>query len=204
MTLLSVKQVLAEVKRSCSARFSLLYPHLLLNTKEVLAVLGRGDVTKVPGADPSCWELIYSEFSNFFEKQGTPPERAINHEIDLPPDSVPPAKRYYRISPVELAELRKQLDEYLSKGLIRPSTSLYGVLVLFARKKDGNPKMSINYWALSQQERPDKYPLRRIDNLLDRLVNAYFLTSIDLHTIYYQVAMHPGDVYKTVFLSSYG
>ena len=85
--------MLAEVKCSCPAWFSLLYPHLFLETKEVLAVLGEGDRAKVPGNDPSCWELICSEFSNIFEKPDTPPERAIKCKIDLLPDSAPPAKR---------------------------------------------------------------------------------------------------------------
>ena len=65
------------------------------------------------------WSLragICSEFSDVFEKPGTPPERAIKNKIDLLPDSVPPAKRLYRISPNKLAEVRKQLDEYLSKS----------------------------------------------------------------------------------------
>ena len=85
--------MLAEVKHGCPAWFGLLHPHSLLDTKGVLAELGGGDSTKVPGTDPSHWELICSEFSDVFEKPGTPPERAIKHEIDLLPDSVPPAKR---------------------------------------------------------------------------------------------------------------
>ena len=44
------------------------------------------------------------------------------------------------MSPVELAEVRKQLDEYLSKGWIRPSTSPYGAPILFCWDKEWNPK----------------------------------------------------------------
>ena len=74
------------------------------------------DSTKVLGIDPLHWELICSEFSDVFEKPGTPSERAIKHKINLLPDSILSAKMYCRMSPVELAEVRKQLDEYLSKG----------------------------------------------------------------------------------------
>ena len=62
-----------------------------MDTKGLLAALGRGDSSKVPSADPLHRELIYSEFSNVFEKCVTPPERAIKHKIDLFLDSVPPA-----------------------------------------------------------------------------------------------------------------
>ena len=59
----------------------------------MLAALGGGDHTKVLGTDPLHWELICTEFSDAFEKPSTPPERAIKHEIDLLPDSIPHAKR---------------------------------------------------------------------------------------------------------------
>ena len=74
MTLSNLKQVLAEVKCGCPAWFSLLHTHSLLGTKGVLAVLGGGDNTKVPGTNSSYWELICSKFSDVFEKSGTPPE----------------------------------------------------------------------------------------------------------------------------------
>ena len=64
--------MLAEVKRGCPASCGLLHPHLLLDNKGVLATLGEGDSMKVPGTDLSLWELIFSEFSNVFEKPSTP------------------------------------------------------------------------------------------------------------------------------------
>ena len=85
--------MLAKVKCGCPAWFGLLHPHLLLDTKGVLAVLGGEDSTKVPGTEPICWELICSEFSDFFEKPGNLPKRAIKHKINFLPESVPPAKR---------------------------------------------------------------------------------------------------------------
>ena len=83
MTLSSLKQVLAEVKRGCPIWFGLLHPYLLLDTKKMLAVLGERDSTKVPGTDPSCWQLISelkvnldSGLSDAFELPGTPANRA--------------------------------------------------------------------------------------------------------------------------------
>ena len=56
-------------------------------------MLGGGDSTKVPRADPSRWELICSKFCDVFGKPNTPPERAIEHEIAMLPGSIPPANR---------------------------------------------------------------------------------------------------------------
>ena len=53
--------------------------------------------------------------------------------------------------------------------------------------------MCIGYRALNQQMRPAQYPLPRIDDLLDWLVNAKCPSSFDLHIGYYQVAITPGD-----------
>ena len=89
------------------------------------------------------------------------------------------------MSPSELAEVRKQLDEYLAKGWVRPSTSPYGAPILFVRKKDGSLRMCIDYRALNKQTKPDRYPLPRIDDLLDRLTRAFYLSSIDLTSGYH-------------------
>ena len=108
------------------------------------------------------------------------------------------------MSPSELAEVRRQLDEYLSKGWIRPSTSPFGAPILFVRKKDNTLRMCIDYRALNRLTVLDKYPLPRIDDLLDRLSKARVFSSIDLAQGYHQVAIRPGDEPKTAFLSRYG
>ena len=71
------------------------------------------------------------------------------------------------MSPVELAEFRKQLDEYHSNCCIRPSNYPYGAPIIFSRKKDRNLRICIDSRAFNQQTRPDKYPLPRINDLLD-------------------------------------
>ena len=55
----------------------------------------------------------------------------------------------HRMAPVELQELRVQLQELLDKGFIRPSTSPWGALVLFAKKKDKTLRLCINYRQLN-------------------------------------------------------
>ena len=57
--------------------------------------------------------------------------------IELVPGTEPISIPSYIMEPVELKELKAQLEELLSKGFIRPSTSPWGALVLFVKKKDG-------------------------------------------------------------------
>ena len=89
------------------------------------------------------------------------------------------------MSPVELAKVRKQSDEYLSKGWIGPSTSPYDGCIFFVSKKDGNLIMCIDYWALNQYTRRDNYLLLKVNDFLDRLANTHCFSSIDLINSYY-------------------
>ena len=84
------------------------------------------------------------------------------------------------MSPAELAEVRCQLDDYLAKGFIQPSTSPYGAPILFAQKKDGTLQMCVDYRSLNKMTKKDIYPIPRIDDLLDRLTNATIFSKIDL------------------------
>ena len=67
----------------------------------------------------------------------------------------------------ELEELKKQLRELSDKGYIRPSASPWGSPVLFVNKKDGSMRMCIDYRNLNAVTIKNKYPLLRIDDLLD-------------------------------------
>ena len=66
-----------------------------------------------------------------FEPPGIPVERAIDHKIELEPGAKPPYHRQYCVSAVELAKVQRQLDEYLEKGWIRPSSSPYSAPIVF-------------------------------------------------------------------------
>ena len=89
------------------------------------------------------------------------------------------------MSPVELAETRKQLDELLAKGWIRPSSSPYGHPILFVRKKTGELRMCIDYRLLNKQTRLDRYPVPRIDSLLDSLQGLAVYSLLDLRSGYH-------------------
>nr|GFD55503.1 putative reverse transcriptase domain-containing protein [Tanacetum cinerariifolium] len=72
------------------------------------------------------------------ELPGIPPVREVEFNIKLVPGAEPISKAPYRMAPVELKELKDQLQELLERGFIRPSVSPWGVPVLFVKKKDGS------------------------------------------------------------------
>ena len=92
----------------------------------------------------------------------------------------PPRKKLYPLDSNELAELKKAIDELLDTGRIVHSSSPYGAPILFAKKKDGRLRMCIDYRAFNNNTMLDRYPLPRIDDLLDCLAHAHWFTKIDL------------------------
>ena len=75
----------------------------------------------------------------------------------------------HRMAPIELQELRVQLQGLLDKGFIRSSTSPWATLVLFANKKDKTLRLCIDYRQLNRVTIKNRYPLPRIDDLFDWL-----------------------------------
>jgi hypothetical protein len=53
------------------------------------------------------------------------------------------------MSPKEQVELKRQLDDLLAKGFIRPSKSPWAFPVLFVEKKDGSKRLCVDYRALN-------------------------------------------------------
>nr|GEV41981.1 putative reverse transcriptase domain-containing protein [Tanacetum cinerariifolium] len=97
------------------------------------------------------------------ELPGLPPSRQVEFQIDLVLGAVPVARAPYRLAPSEMRELSVQLQELLEKGFIRSSSSLWGALVLFMKKKDGSFRNLMN-----QVCKPylDKFVIVFIDDIL--------------------------------------
>jgi hypothetical protein len=108
------------------------------------------------------------------------------------------------VSGPELVELKKQIDEMLEKGYIRPSTSPWAAPVLFVEMKDGTKRMCIDYRALNEVTIKNKYPLPRIEDLFDQLRGASVFSKIDLRSGYHQLRIRPSDIPKTAFITKYG
>ena len=108
------------------------------------------------------------------------------------------------MSPLELKELKAQLEELIQKHFIRPSVSPWGAPVLLVKKKDGSMRLCIDYRQLNKVTIKNKYPLPRIDDLLDQLKGASVFSKIDLRSGYHQIRIKSSDVSKTAFRTRYG
>ncbi|WVZ94709.1 hypothetical protein U9M48_040573 [Paspalum notatum var. saurae] len=138
-------------------------------------------------------EEIFCDYPDVFpdELPGMPSKREVEFRIDLIPGTRPVSIAPYRLSRPFQEELRKQLDDLLSKKLIRRSVSPWRAPVLFTKKKDGSWRMCIDYRGLNAVTIKNKYPLPRIDELFDRLKGA-------------RILVREEDIEKTAFATMYG
>ena len=157
---------------------------------------------------PDSIQHVLTEFADVMPEQlpaGLPPSRGIHHSIPLIPGAQVPQRRSYRLSPREFQEAQRQISELMSLGLIQPSSSPFCSPVLFVPKKDSDVlRMVIDYRALNRITVPNKYPLPRIDDLLDRLQGAKYFSSLDLMSGYHQIRIDDSDVPKTAFRTPQG
>ncbi|KAD2392822.1 hypothetical protein E3N88_39799 [Mikania micrantha] len=110
----------------------------------------------------------------------------------------------YRMAPLELKELKEQLQELLELGFIRPSVSPWGAPVLFVKKKDTTMRLCIDYRELNKITIRNRHPLPRIDDLFDQLQGAKCFSKIDLMSGYHQLKIKDSDISKSAFRTCYG
>jgi hypothetical protein len=142
--------------------------------------------------------------TSFLMNCGMPPERAIQFKIELQPGTALVAEAPYKMSLVEMKELKVQLQGLLDKDYIYPSTSPWGCSALFVEKKDKELHLYVDYRQLNAVTIKNKYPLPHIDILFDQLEGAQVCSKNDLHSGYHQIKIHVEDILKMAFTMRYG
>ena len=164
-------------------------------------------IDAVPAEYRQNLQELVKEFRDVFPEtlpKGRPPKRDIEHNIQIEEGSKPPSRPPYKLGPAEQDELEEQVRDLLAQGFIRPSSSPYGAPILFVPKKDGRWRMCIDYRALNKQTIKDRFPLPRIDTLLDRLGRAKVFSKLDLAYGYHQISMAEISIEKTAFRTHIG
>jgi hypothetical protein len=156
---------------------------------------------------PSDVSNLLQEYADVFPMDlppGLPPLHGIKHQIDLIPGAQLPNRAPYRMNPDETKEIQRQVQALLDKGYIRESLSPCLVPVLHVLKKDGSCRMCVDCRAINNITIPYRYPIPRLDDMLDELSGAIIFTKIDLRSGYHKIRMKLGDEWKMAFKTKFG
>ena len=174
-------------------------PTLVLVRDKSQPGTAKGDSLDLPPC-PSRFRPLIERYHQVFKEElpaTKPKERGVQHDIDTgeaKPINVP----YYPLSRQHRDEQDTQIRSLLEKGLIRPSSSAWGFPVLFVPKGPGW-RMCIDYRLLNNVTKKDGYPLPRIQDCLDSIGKAKYLSKIDLTSGYWQIEVNEHSIPKTAF-----
>uniref|UniRef100_A0A3P9MLE8 Uncharacterized protein n=1 Tax=Oryzias latipes TaxID=8090 RepID=A0A3P9MLE8_ORYLA len=152
---------------------------------------------------PECYHDLCSVFSK--SKAGSlPPHRPYDCAIQLLDGATLPKGRLFNLSGPEKVAMEKYIQEALSSGHIRPSSSPAGAVFFFVEKKDKSLRPCIDYRELNQITIKDKYSLSLISSIFDSIQEARMFSKLDLRNAYHLVRIREGDEWKTAFTTPLG
>ncbi|KAJ4745876.1 polyprotein [Rhynchospora pubera] len=153
---------------------------------------------------PQIQTVVTAYSTVFADPSSLPPVRPTDHQIPLKNEAVPVNIRPYRFSHFQKLEIEKIVEELLSQGYIRASTSPFASPILLVKKKDQSWCLCVDYRKLNDMTIKNKFSIPIIDDLLDELHGARYFSKIDLKSGYHQIRMFENDISKTAFRTHMG
>lgn len=155
-------------------------------------------------------ESLCAQYADVFYIEGEPLTftNQIKHSIRTT-DEVPVYTKTYRYPFIHRQEVQEQISKMLDQGIIRPSQSAWSSPIWVVPKKaDASGKVKwrivVDFRKVNEKTVDDKYPIPNINDVLDKLGNCHYFTTLDLASGFYQVEMSPEDIQKTAFNVEHG
>ncbi|KAL0458478.1 UNVERIFIED_CONTAM: Retrovirus-related Pol polyprotein from transposon [Sesamum latifolium] len=138
-----------------------------------IQVISTDTTTSQKVDDPMISGLLQKFEDIFQEPQFLPPERTIEHKIELMPDAIPKKQPPYGYAYGHKTEIENIVKDMMKSGIIRASQSSFTSPVLFVKNKDGEWGLSVDYRYLNKLTIKHKFPIPVIDELLDERIGPH-------------------------------
>jgi len=164
-------------------------------------------VKKIGEVEIKTLPEAYKAYSHLFDKKEAsklPDHKPWDHEIPIQEGKQTTFGPIYSLSPKEQEALKNYISDNIKKGFIRESSSPAGYPILFVPKKNGKLRLCVDYRKLNDITIKNRYPLPRIDQIINQLQGSKVFTKVDLTGAYNLVRMKKGEEWKTAFRTPYG
>ena len=146
---------------------------------------------------------LFAEFPSLF-KDIPGLVNCIEHDVVLVDNAKPVKQHPYRLNPVKAASVKEQIRYMLQNDLIEPSSSQWSSPVVVVKKENGEDRLCFDYRRLNDLTVPDCFPLPRIEDCIDRVGNAKFISKLDLLKGYWQVPLSERAKAVSAFITPEG
>lgn len=117
-------------------------------------------------------------------------------------DDIPVVQRPRRLALQEEEIVKHQIEDWLAKGIIRPSYSEYASPLVLVKKKDGSTRICVDYRKINQRMVKDEYPLPVINDHIDKLCTARVFSTLDLKNGFFHLPVDEDSIKYTAFVTS--
>ena len=172
-----------------------------LQNSDVLKILNEKLKHLLPDQQKELEQLIHSHKGIF---QDTPQRTHIaEHDVDVG-DSAPIKQHPYRMSPIKTKIMQKEINYMLDHNIIEPSNSNWSSPCLLVPKKDGSHRFCTDYRKVNSVTKTDTFPIPRIEDCIDRIGKAKFVSKFDMLKGYYQIPLTQRAKEISAFVTSDG
>lgn len=151
-----------------------------------------------PGESMSL-ESVLSKYKSTLGRSELGCTSLIKHSIDTG-DAKPIRRRYHSYSPKLVEVLHTGLEEWLKQGVVEKSSSPWASPVLLVKKHDNSYRWVVDLREVNKVTKGDSYPLPKVNDILDQLRDAKYISSIDLTSAYFQIPLDEASREKTAFV----
>ena len=125
------------------------------------------------------------------------------HHIRLK-EELPVQQQPYRLPHMYKEVVEGEIEVMINEGIIEPANSEWASPMVIVKKKDGAIRLCVDYRRLNAVTRVDAYPMPRMDDILNQVGQAKYITTLDLAKGYWQVPVASQDRHKTAFTTPRG